>query len=74
METVLTFGEYVKQARKEAGLTLKEVAEASELVPSYIHRIETGERENCSVPTMIALVKALNLDIMEALKLFGYES
>lgn len=46
---------------KVKDMTLKELAEASQLSESYINRLERGERVRPSVPTVLRLAEALDI-------------
>lgn len=41
----MTFGQWLKEKRKEKNWTLAEVAQALGCVPSYVHDIENGRRQ-----------------------------
>jgi len=69
----LSFGEIIKREREKIGLSLRELAEMSNIEASYISRLEKGNRENPGFPTVCALAKALNLNGEEVLKSFGYD-
>lgn len=69
-----TFGEYVKDARLQAGLSLKQLEEQTGIPSSYLNRLEKEERDNCSTRIFIQIVTALKLPVIEALTYFGYES
>lgn len=68
----LAFGEYLKKLRLKRGLTLKELAELSGISPSYLSRIERGER-NVPHPRLFKkLAPALNLTPRQLLAAAGY--
>jgi len=68
----LAFGEYLKKLRLKRGLTLKKLAELSGISPSYLSRIERGER-NVPHPRLFQkLAPALNLTPRQLLAAAGY--
>ncbi len=50
----------LKEARKEAGLTQRELAERSGVSQNLIARLETGELKNATLKTMCKLAEALD--------------
>ena len=57
----MTTGDRIKQARKEAGLTQKELAEKVGVKFSAIHKYESGMVVNLKRETIAALADALNV-------------
>ncbi|MGG1534814.1 MULTISPECIES: helix-turn-helix domain-containing protein [Brevibacillus] len=56
------FGIMLRHYRiKVKDMTLKELAEASQLSESYINRLERGEKVRPSVPTVLRLAEALDI-------------
>jgi len=65
-----SLGEYLKQAREQAGFSLRDVAARSGVSFAHIRRLEQGERK----PTLEVLQKiaeALSLDLDEVLSTIG---
>lgn len=71
-----SFGAILLRERKKKGLSLKKLSENlnNAIAPSYINRLENGEKENPSFALVCALVSELSLDFREVLKSFGYEN
>ena len=57
----MTTGERIKQARKAAGMTQKELAEKVGVKFSAIHKYESGMIVNLKRETIAALAEALNV-------------
>lgn len=75
-----SFGEIVKRERKRKELSLAKVAEAvtgiddnHKITPSYINRLEKGEKSNPSFVNVVMLSRVLDLDMKEVFKSFGFE-
>ena len=65
-------GTYLKQLREEAGLSIREVARKSEMVPSYLFKIEKGDTfSTLSIHTLLKLSRFYNLPIGALLKEAG---
>lgn len=62
MTSDLTVGERIKNARRVAGLTQKELAEMLGVVPSMIGQYETGAR-NPKIDTIKKLAASLNVSV-----------
>lgn len=63
------FGLHVKQMRLSKEMTLEELAYASDIELSQVHRIEKG-KTNLSLSTLEAIAKGLEMKIGELLKDF----
>ncbi len=63
------FGEHVRMLRKKKGMTLEELAYASDIELSQVHRIEKG-KTNLALSTVDAIAKGLEISIGELLKTF----
>jgi len=64
--------EWLKEARKGAGLTCKEMGQKLGISEAMYFRIETGERQpNMSLETAVKLSRILKLPIA---KIIGYET
>lgn len=62
--TAMTFGELVRTVRNRygrRGMSLTELANRTGLDKAYLHRLETGERENPSWRTVMLIARALEL-------------
>ncbi|WP_071396611.1 helix-turn-helix domain-containing protein [Bacillus tuaregi] len=70
------FSDIVKRERNRQQLTLKELSEKTDgkINPSYINRIEGNKQSNPSFEIVCELCEALNLNINEVFKSFGYSS
>lgn len=70
------FSDIIKRERNRQQLTLKELSEKTDgkINPSYINRIEGNKQHNPSFEVVCELCEALNLNINEVFKSFGYSS
>lgn len=66
-------GTYLKNIRTERGFSLSDVGEKIDVSPSYIFRLEKGERKNPSISIISKLCNFYNLDLSSVLKLAGIE-
>lgn len=66
MGSQIKFGENLREARKRANLTQKQVAEKSGLHVNYVARIERGE-ENPSYEAIEKIIKALRIKSSEVI-------
>jgi transcriptional regulator with XRE-family HTH domain len=77
----LTFGAILGRARKDLGLSFKELEkelskdnpENPIITASYLNRIENGNMDNPSFKIICLLVEKLNLDFNEVIKSFGFK-
>lgn len=69
-----TLGEYIKERRLLKELSKRALAEKAGISPTEVHRIETGERTNPSVPVLNSLAEALGVPKDEVLRRAGYKS
>jgi len=60
MNDISTFGDRLRQARKERGLTQEQLAERCGITPGFISRLERGE-DNPGMSTVIKLAAALGI-------------
>ena len=58
----VTFGRFIAIKRKQAGFTIRELAEVVSLTPSYLCNIEMGKRPAPSGETQIMIACALDLN------------
>ncbi len=65
-------GKLVRKARKDKGLTVRSLADASDLDWSYIGRLERGEIGVPSPLKLQKLARALDLEIEDFYALAGY--
>jgi len=63
---IVRFGKEVRRRRKAAGMTLEQLAEASELSDNYVRSIEKGDRDP-SLTTITKLAKGLKIPAAELL-------
>ena len=59
---ILTFGNYIRKLRIEAGLGLREVARMLEISPSYLNDIEKNKRSAPKSTITSKIAKILNAD------------
>ena len=65
-------GTFLKQLREEAGLSIRQAAQKSELAPSYLSKIENGNNfSTISVKTLIKLSKTYDIPPIAILKEIG---
>ena len=65
-------GTYLKTLRKEAGFSIREAAQKSEVAPSYLSKIEAGDTfSTITVQTLIKLSKTYNIPPISVLKEAG---
>lgn len=69
-----TVGEFIKERRTAKGLSKRQLAEKAGVSHSEVHRIENGERQNPSVPMLIAIADALGVPKDDILILAGYKT
>jgi len=62
-KALLTIGEELREARVQAGLTIRELASNTGISPAQISRIERGALRHVAYETVVALGAALGLDI-----------
>ena len=67
-------GETIRERRLAKGMSKRQLAELAGISHSEVHRIENGERQNPSVPMLIALANALGIPQDDILVLAGYKS
>lgn len=70
------FGDYIRKAREslqeaDARFSLRKVASAIGVEPSYLSKVERGEQPPPSEKTIVALAKELDLDADVLLALAG---
>ena len=66
-------GEFIRERRLAKGLSKRQLAEKAGISHSEVHRIENGERQNPSVPMLVALADALGIPQDDILVLAGYK-
>lgn len=67
-------GKVIKERRLAKGMSKRALAEKAGISHSEVHRIENGERQNPSVPMLIALADALGIPQDDILMLAGYKT
>ncbi|MFJ7753188.1 helix-turn-helix domain-containing protein [Peribacillus muralis] len=65
------FGDYIKEKRTKAGLTISDLAKASTVSQPYLSQIEAGKRR-ASIQIVNKLAKALGVDQFELAEKAGY--
>ncbi|WP_210367938.1 helix-turn-helix transcriptional regulator [Bacillus sp. REN3] len=63
------FALFLYNARLQRDWSLREVGSITGLEPSYINRLERGERTNPSVSTIHALASAYEVDLLNLIEL-----
>jgi len=63
-QLLIKLGERIKTLRQERSMTLEQLAYASELELSQVHRVERAKR-NASIRTLHALAKGLEITLAE---------
>ncbi|GGB42537.1 hypothetical protein GCM10011409_20140 [Lentibacillus populi] len=72
----MKFGDYIKKAREQKGLSLREAANRSGISHPYLSQLENGKTKNPnpSRKTVIKLTDGLGISRVEALRIAGYLS
>jgi len=70
---VQTFAELIKEERVRRKWSLNKLGELAGLTSAYIHRLESGERDNPSFTVVCQLVVALELDFSKVTQSFGFQ-
>jgi transcriptional regulator with XRE-family HTH domain len=65
----MTLGEKIKQLRKAADFSMRELAIKSGLSPEYISRLESGDIESPGLETLRSISKTLGIDLNEVVQL-----
>lgn len=76
------FGAILNRVRKQEGRSLKELADILgtdeegkyNITPSYLNRLEKGEKENPSFKMVCLMIEKLGLNPVEVFKCFGFEN
>ena len=68
------FGKLLERERKNLNFSLKDLEKESSVNSAYIYRLEKGTRENPGFTTVCDLINALNLDVSEVFRSFGYSN
>lgn len=63
-ESELLFSEIIKFRRKALNMKLRDLSILTGLSPSFLYRLESGERHQPSVQTVAKIAKVLELDLM----------
>jgi transcriptional regulator with XRE-family HTH domain len=75
---LIRLGEDIEEARTTAGLSAREVAEMAGISAGYLRAIERGSNPKTGRPsrpgreTVVAITRALDLDVVEILSRYGY--
>lgn len=67
-------GDLIKDRRLSKGWSKRALADKAGISHSEVHRIESGERVNPSVPVLNALAEVLGVPKDDLLRLAGYKS
>lgn len=68
----MTLGEFIKNRRKELGITRNLLATKAGISHTEVQRIETNERKQPSLKVLCALADSLSVSQEEMLKIAGY--
>lgn len=68
----MSFGEYLKQLRKDNSISQRELAEKTGISNAEISRIESGERQKPSPDVLRAIAPILNVQYEELMDKAGY--
>lgn len=68
----MTLGEFIKNRRKELGISRNLLATKAGISHTEVQRIETNERKQPSLKVLCALADSLSVPQEEMLKLAGY--
>lgn len=60
-------GTLIRKAREAKGLSQRDLAQLAEVTQSLISFLESGERENASIPTVRRLARALDVSLEDLL-------
>lgn len=66
-------GGMIREDRKNAGFKVREFAEVIGISPTYLTRMEKGERPLDSTKTLVRICKACHVPIEKYLAMFGME-
>ena len=69
----IAIGNRMREARKDAGYTIRELAEKMDISPTHLNRIEKGERLMDSVEKLILFCEICRVPIEDYLVLCGME-
>jgi transcriptional regulator with XRE-family HTH domain len=68
-----TLGEYLREARKKAHLTVRQLGNLSSMSHGYLVKVELGQITNPSAEYLVRLADILELDVSELLAFIGVE-
>ena len=68
----MRIGQLFKMKRTDREMTLNEVARHSGIAPSYLLKIEKGEKTNISFEKVLSIAKVLNISMEELLRMQNY--
>lgn len=67
------FGQYIRTARENLGLSQRDAAKLLGVSQSYVHRVESGDR-NTDLGVAIELCEKLGVDIIDFAKKYVNEN
>lgn len=70
-ERAIAIGSRMREARKDAGYTIRELADKMDISPTHLNRIEKGERLMDSIEKLILFCEICRVPIEEYLVLCG---
>ncbi|MGH3191128.1 MAG: helix-turn-helix domain-containing protein [Streptosporangiaceae bacterium] len=68
-----TLGAYLRAARRDAGLSIRQLARAAEINHSYLVKLETDQNDNPSAAHLQRLADVLEIDASDLLAFIGVE-
>lgn len=68
-----TLGEYLRAARKRAGLSIRQLGNLSGISHGYLVKLELGQKDNPSAEHLARLAEVLEIDVSELLAFIGVE-
>lgn len=66
-----TLGEYIRSARNEAGLSIRQLASLAGMNHSYLVKIETDQNDSPSADVLQRIAEVLEIDASELLAFVG---
>lgn len=70
---ITKLGKYLKELRKEYGLSIRSAAKSCDIAPSYLANIEAGDRfKTIGVETLVKLSKFYGIPVSSILKEAGF--
>lgn len=67
-------GDYLKKWRKDNNITLRELAEQTEVSHSTLNSIENDDERNPRLKTLVKIAHIVGIPVWQAIEMAGYES